>query len=425
MLVFNTSLPFLQSFARIRSTIGSIRLINMKRWVKLGILLFWLLSLSNTYAWRELTISKADTLATLAEKYRPDGVTRMDMVIAIRNANPHVFSKASSFKPGTRLLLPSSQAEVRQAIKGKYPALSTPKPVAPANNVTKPVNNVSKAPSMSAKTAAAKSKPAVVKKSVTPSAATLAANQGAITIKSLQDTVSNQTQMIQNYQSQVNQLNAQLNIATQQVQSLQAKVAHQSIWTLENLWLVLWIVTLGLLLFQYFFKSKRSLADEEDYGDDEDETAEPASVQNYEHESTLAYNEAALRQEPQLAMVTETNVKPKTLSENWEQAELDIPTVEEIETTLVREEEVIPPFEKYEDKELAGEQDNLIHALAQDENNMEWHQALLEFYVKTNSQNGFKRHYQTMVKSGIMTEGDPLWEQVRKMYLNKWIYQAI
>ena len=49
--------------------------------------------------------------------------------------------------------------------------------------------------------------------------------------------------------------------------------------------------------------------------------------------------------------------------------------------------------------------------------------ALLEFYIKTNNEGGFLRHMQTMGRTGLMSEGDNLWEKIRKMYLNGWIYK--
>jgi hypothetical protein len=360
-----------------------------------------------------------------------------------------------------QLLVPMNAVEVRNAVKGKYPQLSAVSSSASAPKADAVKTQVSasqadaKSPTLASKTSGSAPKsPAVpvVAKSVTSvapkaaqapkpvvkkitstqvAAATLQTN---MTIKSLQDTVSSQTQTIEDNQTQINQLTGQLNIANQQVQSLQAQVSHQSVWTLGNLWLVLWLLTLVMLLLQYR-KNKQLVDDYDDQNDHNhqeeyvevspsldpsyDET--PVLVQEAREHDEAKDNE---RYEPQLDLGEVS--KPRRKSENWEQVELDIPIVEH-QPILDNGEalEHANGLEMYDDQALAGEQNDIIQALSQDVDNMEWHQALLEFYVKTNSQNGFKRHYQNMVKSGLMTEGDPLWEEVRKMYLNKWIYQAV
>lgn len=447
----------------------------MKLWLKLGVLFLCLLSFSTSYAWRQLTITKNDSLAITAEKYRPSGVARMDMVIAIRNANPSLFAKASNFKPGATLLLPTTQDEVRQAIKGKAPLISTAsrhdvtssskhKAATPtATKTPKKVVKTASKPSNSAvaatKAVAPRVKPVQAKRGATNSTT---AAQSATLVKSLEDTVSNQTQMIQSYQAQINQLNAQLNLANAQVQSLQAQGGTSGLWTLANLWLALWVLTLAALAWQYRnYRNLKtpmseiadtesdhsllephyeaaSVADDATDGDEEDEAAEDSIEQdNYaeeedgddqaDEEDVVEENEEddALDEdeyepkEPQIHSGQEE--KPKSLSANWEQVELDIPDIDMSDTNS----DLL--LDKHQDRALSeGEQQvDIIDVLAGDETNMEWHRALLEFYVKTNSQNGFKRHYQSMIQNGLIMEGDPLWEDVRKMYLNKWIYQTI
>ena len=438
----------------------------MKSWLRWVVLALCFLSVSSTYAWKQLTITKSDTLAIVAEKYRPTGVSSMDMVIAVRNANPRVFSKASNFKPGIQLLLPTNAVEVRNAIKGKYPQVlpvstspsTPPKTSAVKGSTPVPKANTVKSSVPEPKANTPKSSPPPVAKIVTPpvpqpakpvvkkltaAQVAVAAVQTNMTIKSLQDTVSSQTQTIQDNQTQLNELTGQLNIANQQVQSLQAQVAHQGIWTLGNLWLVLWLFTLIMLVLQYR-KNKQLLGDYDDGHEHEYQSHHEDAVEEGNKASTLdndrydepllaqevhAHEEVAFdeRHEPQLDLGDQRQSRGQT--ENWEQVELDIPIVEHqaiLENGESGEsQEHANAFEMYDDQVLAGEQNDIIQALSQDVDNMEWHQALLEFYVKTNSQNGFKRHYQNMVKSGLMTEGDPMWEEVRKMYLNKWIYQAV
>jgi hypothetical protein len=401
----------------------------MRPWSKFTILFLCLFMMSTSYAWRELTVAKGDSLVGIAEKYHVNGVSRMDMVIALRDANPHVFNKTSSFKAGARLVVPTSVTDVRSAIKGRYPALSK---VASANGTSA---NAAKAP-LSVKVPANKTaandksvpKPAPSVKKVATSTATGAASVAATTIKSLQDTVSSQTAAIQNYQGQLNQLNGQLNIANQQVQSLQKQGGGNNIWSLGNLWLTLWLVTLAAFLWQYR-KYKNLLAEQND--DIEDEEADLAQEDENELDAATHEDQEELdeegRMEPHLAteeIDEEAAAAVRPISENWEQVELDIPAAETAAETELPELSDLDYYEQ-EEEPAPGSQQDIIEALAQHEDNMEWHQALLEFYVKTNSQNGFKRHYQTMIKNGLLIEGDALWEEVRKMYLNKWIYETI
>lgn len=429
----------------------------MKSWLRWVVLMVCLLGISSTYAWKQMTITKSDTLASVAEKYRPTGVSSMDMVIAIRNANPRVFSKASNFKPGMQLLIPTNAVEVRNAIKGKYPQASSVPSSASKSSAAKPLTppavkpnavKSTEAPAPSVKSAPVSSSqpaPKPVVKKLTSTQTAIVAAQTNMTIKSLQDTVSSQTQTIEADQTQINELTGQLNIANQQIQSLQAQASHQGLWTLANLWLVLWLLTLMLLLLQYR-KHKRWLDDyyDDEHGDDHEDLSHQDSdepqvsalnersdahepilapeAHEHQHFVTPDHDE---RYEPQLDLSEDMSVS-RSKTDSWEQVELDIPIVEH-QSPLAEGDspEHANAFEVYDDQALAGEQNDIIRALSQDVDNMEWHQALLEFYVKTNSQNGFKRHYQNMVKSGLMTEGDPLWEEVRKMYLNKWIYQTV
>lgn len=429
----------------------------MKFWYKFGVLLAFTLTISTSYAWKEITITKGDSVKSIAQKYHQQGTSREEMMVAIRDANPHVFTqKGAGFKSGVRLMIPTSVNDVHAAMRGKYPALST-KVIAKSPAAPTPVKIPVNKPPANNKVLAEKPALAAKKISVNVNTSTV-----ATTIKSLQDTVSSQTAAIQNYQNQINQLNGQLNIANQQVHSLESS-RTEKIWTWGNLWLVLWLVTLAAFLVQY--RKFQSLLATEPYDDHreeeplpddqeepqidaveahaphfhelpqsdelfEEEPQEIDEVEEVEEEiihEPFAMHEEDGRQEPHLTTSEfeeyEEAPKPRAISESWEQVELDIPIAA---PTLEMEIPELRDLDKFEIKEAAvGEQQDIIDVLAQDEDNMEWHQALLEFYVKTNSQNGFKRHYQTMLKNGLMVEGDTLWEEVRKMYLNKWIYQTI
>lgn len=488
----------------------------MKRQFKLAVLLCCTLSFSASYAWKTVTLTKVSSLGTLAEQYRPQGVKQMDMVIAIRTANPRVFANLSDFKPGVKLLIPTNAVEVRSAIKGKYPAISGVSPAlqkstATASNANALTNNgpaaSAAAPTKpsSAKAVAAKAQANSKAQALTKSAALQSASNKATTkatsanassaskaaslhqknasvqnvsaasantassnvassanssavnnpkfinktssvsnsgsldlvssasMKSLQDTVTSQTQAIQSYQAQITDLNNQLGAANAQMQELQDRVNASKIWNVSNLGWALWALTLGAFVLQS--RKSKQLAQEEIVADDEveeneldEEEATRARIEEeqcefeYEpqfHEVKAGKNKAvAMEAEPQVTKAknkNSANQKP-----NWEQVELDIPAVASTTTEEFLGAKV--EVDHFEDKTLAGEQQDIMSALENDQDNLDWHKALLEFYIKTNSHNGFKRHYQMMMQTGLMREGDVLWEEVRKMYLNSWVY---
>ena len=418
------------------------------------------------FSWQEVSLTKTETLGSIAEKYRPNGVSRMDMVIAIRNANPHVFSSQDAFRPGVELQVPTTEREVRQAITGKFqvnvPATvksntATPLPAAkkalapqkivtgakaasgaPAKHNTLQQKQV--APQASVKPASlpilAKTKTAkqlqknkvvaapVAKPPVlSVSKKTTATNSEAVTklananvmVKALQQSVNNQKQTISSYQDQLNQMTGQLNILQRQNQDLSAQLANKestfsSAKNLSNLWLVLWLFTLLLLLYQ-FHKHRSALLN--------DGNTNPLVDHDFASGFEPTLN-MSLGQESSVALKGyEGEVKASKTAESWEQVELDIPVVsaEQSEPNISAH-----ALEFYEDKALAGEQQNIINAIAGDLDNVDWHRALLEFYIKTDNQHGFNRHYQSMLTGALMQEGDKLWEEVRKMYLSKWIY---
>jgi hypothetical protein len=395
---------------------------------KIALLVVGLASVVNVYAWKEITLNKTDSALSLAERYHLATVSRSDMITAIRDANPHVFNKNFVFKTSVNIVIPSSALEVHQALKGKYPLPSALAPTKKINN-TNPasVNTLVNAQNV------AKAKAVISAKK------TSAANDSAMTIQSLQDTVSSQTQAIQSYQTQINQLNAQLNLAIQKIQDLQkpTPLLLQRIENLGYLWLGLWLITLTLLLLQYY-KYKNLAYDDgvDEHADDEHTEAcievEAEALEEVVHDPVFVPSLTAEFEAdgPSLQIEAETTEVSSAHHENieavedqnWEQAELDIP---DAELPAAHGQINQGSIEMAENHNNEGQQENVIEALAKDEDSRAWHQALLEFYVKTNSQHGFKRHYQNMIKEGLMNEGDPLWEEVRKMYLNKWIYQTI
>lgn len=415
-----------------------------------GLILLVSLSFSiSAFAWVEVTATKGETIESLAEKYRPQGVAAMDMVIAIRHANPQVISKG--LKPGMALHIPTTTPQVRQAITGQRQSGAKDRSVAAepsaqseekleATPVAKPVKQTqvqekkaktkakekARAKSEPKKTAtkpAAKSEPKSERKSKpTPKpvakpvktyvpvvAKPVQVSNNQDTINNLQQTVNNQAQTIQNYQNQVADLTGQLKAAKQ---SSSANSGGIGLFSFANIWFALWVIT--FFLFWMSRQKNRKLMTQKNESKvssvdptiDERQAAEPRIMPT--QTDTEDSNE---RLEPSLHNVDE---------QEWRQVELDIPATGAPAQTNIRLE---PSFSFEEQQELVGEQQDIINAIANDHDNLEWHLALLEFYVKTNNEAGFLRHMQTMNRTGLMNDGDTLWEKVRKMYLSAWVYK--
>ncbi len=351
------------------------------------------------FAWREVTVSKSETLGSIAEKYRPHAVTEMDMVIAIRNSNPMLAH--AGLKPGMKLHVPTTVGEVRQAITGKRQTAAqlkadkgVPSDMLPVSVKQKAVLKKEKQALKQQKSVQKKIKQkpesAVAKTAVTP-----LAPKPATALAPTPTPVSAPTPAaVTPVQSQPVINSAAL-----------STTPETSAWSWQNLWFVLFVLT--LILYLRARRRIKKLGQAEPFSVDETAPKDPNFLHSTEEDT-----------EPTL--VADAG-EPADADPEWHQVELDIPASDAPTQTHMQ---LSPSLTLEEEKELDGEQQDIINALSNDHDNLEWHRALLEFYVKTNNQNGFNRHFQNMLKTRLMTEGDTLWEEVRKMYLNHWIYRG-
>ena len=358
------------------------------------------------FAWQEVVVKKTDSLTSLAAKYHPAGISTMDMVIAIRNANPEVV--AHGLKPAMHVRIPTTVTEVRQAITGKMQHSQTnTKDVVKKESTKKegiPVKAKANTKTTTTTTTSTKTNTVTVDKA---NAALLAQiNADKTTIASLQQGVNNQIQTIQTYQTQITDLTSKLALANQSAASAAANVKAAESWSIGDLFLPIWLITLVLYL-----RVRRKY-----------------KAQTQKQESPLARPQSqqtvAAPCEPNFTGKVGAIVEPEMVQEGtteWQQVELDIPESDAPVQTNIRLEPLLTTEEK---AELVGEQQNIINAISNDHDNIDWHMALLEFYTKTNNENGYQRHYQNMLRSGLMQEGDSLWETVRKIYLNHWVYRT-
>lgn len=394
----------------------------MSRFSSLAVCFFSLFLFSTpSLAWQDVVLKKSESINSVAEKYRPHSVSTVDMVIAIRSVNPGLKNK-TTLDAGSHLHLPTTVLEVRKAIIAKHSlvsvhAASAAHGQAKKESLAKGVapHSVAAVSSAAGKETLAKgslphsvsvvssSKTGLKKGSVPHSVAAVSNSTGKTSLDQkalmlqLQQTIANQNQAIQAYQAQISALS--------QPHSWLGQIGMGSFFSSTTLLGGLWLVTLILFLraryHLHLLKNKKCLEDKPEHEpilsmSPQSEIVEPS------FESTLPLHTA----EPE---------------EKWEQVELDIPDSTEPTQAHIP----LEPSLSYEEQaELVGEQQNIIKAINSDHDNIEWHRALLEFYVKTNNQAGFNRHFQNMLKGHLMIEGDALWEEIRKMYLNQWIYNS-
>lgn len=377
----------------------------MHRLLKSVIMLAGLALTLPALAWTNVTVKQGDTLSAMAAKYRPAGISQADMMTAMRNINPAIVTRG--FQAGMRLRIPTTAADIRESLAStsKPQALPVKKPAGSVKTQTAAASPTLKAPV--AKSPAAKSLP--------PAAAPADNNEIAgyqATISKLQQALNNQSQMLQSDQEQIAGLTKQL--SAENPPGSNAKPSGH--WPFSSLWFVLWLIT-----FILYLRARKKISSVS-------ETAPPK--QQPEIEPTLAHerkeqepalpsiNQIAQPSSSQRTKIAESRQHEENSEESWRQVELDIPAAD----APPSHSRLDPTFNFESQQELAGEQQSIIREIANDHDNIDWHIALLEFYVKTGNQGGFTRHMQAMSRTGLMTDGDLLWERVRKMYLNGWIY---
>ncbi|MCX7123771.1 MAG: hypothetical protein NTV32_08965 [Gammaproteobacteria bacterium] len=344
------------------------------------------------FAWQDIVVKKTDTLNALAVKYRPANVSTMDMVIAIRHANPELVSHA--LRASMHLRIPTTGAEVRQAITSKAQHIQSKEKPKSATKLTLKA-------SAAAPVKAIPHDPALLAKM----------NADKLTIASLQEGINSQIQTIQSDQAQITDLTAKLALANQAASSVESTEKTTQQWAFGDLFFPIFVVTLFLYL-RLKRKYKAKMHQHVPHVPHVPHVSVPSAGPCEPNFTGASLDQAVESSEPDLL---------KGEATDWQQVELDIPESDVPIQANIRLEPLLTTEEK---EELVGEQQNIINAISNDHENIDWHMALLEFYTKTNNENGYQRHYQNMLRSGLMREGDRLWETVRKIYLNHWVYRT-
>ncbi len=367
---------------------------NMQRFLKISILFVAALFLLPAFSWTTITVQNGQTIDGIAAKYTPSGVSRADMMIALRSANPGL---GAGLKFGTKLRVPTTQVDVREAITGRTTTASTSASTSSA--VVKPKKLTPPSPP-----------PPPVSPKVSPppvAVSTQTQTNNTVIIHNLQQALMNQSLTLQTYQAQIADLTKQL--STKEANGQIAAPYHFI--SIENIWFLLGLIT----LFVWWRNREKHTA--------ETHSTPPVREmpRNFNRETppTEPVIATSVPQSPTSSRV-EPSLHAQEDEESWRQVELDIPLAIPPQTQIQLE----PVLNPEQPHPFSNEQRNIINAIANDHDNVEWHLALLEFYVKTNNDAGFERHMHTMTRTGLMIEGDKLWEKIRKMYLNHWIYKG-
>ena len=333
------------------------------------------------WAWTNVTVKSGQTLSGIITTYSPDGVTASKMDKALKSLNPRL--EKYGLQSGMKLRIPTTTADVRDALS-EGGGSST----AQSSSVQKPNSNNTQSVSSTSKQLA----------------------DCQVTIANLQQALNNQNQTLQTYQAKIGDLTERLNGAGSQ--QVGAAVQSSGMLSFADLWFFLWLITF-ILLWRVHLKYRNLLGQK------------PRTNFSGSTESVTPQQAPGLqaKQEPQIDADSLKSTTKPTLEEFVEtdsrQVELDIPAAGAPAQTQMP---FTPSFNQGDSQEWAGERQNIIDAIASDHDNIDWHMALLEFYVKTRNETAYQRHIETMLRTGLMSEGDTLWEKVRKMYLNTWIY---
>lgn len=343
----------------------------LKRTLKTG-LLIGLLSAAVVINVQAMTtygpIKKGETLWSIAHKTRPHKVSTGQMMKAIKALNPQSFDnvKKGVLHAGAKLQVPTTTAEVKQALSAKAPAASEESAdanavgssAAPLDSTTMPATSVNATPAAP----------------VAPKYNKMSKPQLLTAIAGLQQQLQTEQQATAAAQDQAKQAQQQLDQAQQRMiqleQNVQSLQDQLSSFPWSWLWFILFVISGGTYLWKTgrFAKLKGKVKEEN--------ASDPKPV-NLEEVPASDEGNGSIMAAVMIAM-----------------AEGDYKTAKA----------------------------QLIKGIRKDHDNLELRMKLLEVYVHLNDRNGFNSESEYMLKHGLVHENDDHWKTVRTMYLKKWVY---
>lgn len=333
---------------------------------------------ASVFATTTYTVKRGDTLWGIAKHHRPSRSVSIDsMIKAIRQLNPTVFSgSGSALSIGSQLTLPTTNQEVSKAL-GKPVVKST----APKTTLHQTTQD----------------------KTPTKNGLPFQEHPQQTQLQILQNNVMELRQVATMAQKSVTELQRKNADLTQQLQqkqqaatALQSKLAAaqgQGRFPWAWLWFVLFIIVLAVLWYQ---QKKGQL------GTGRGEAASRFGLKSgrkkMNRSDYASLNEQVNRYEVEEGEVVKPGVNLGESNELLEQVESDI-----------------------SQGNYAFAEKKLKHAIWEDKKNIALRMKLLEVYSLMGNKREFNKVSEYMLKHLVSEESDE-WAQVRKLYLNTWVY---
>ncbi len=349
----------------------------------LGCLLVGLLLFANVYATTTYTVKRGDTLWGIAKHHRPSRSVSIDnMIKAIRMLNPTIFSAGSNaLSIGVQLTLPSTNKEVAKALG-------------------KPV--VASAPSKSYSEKSTSQQPAKKPKS-TGNGLPFQEHPQQTQVQILQNNVMELRQVATMAQKSVTELQRKNSNLTQQLQQKQQAVTalQSKLSTAQGQgrfpWAWLWFVLFIIVLAVFWYQQRKS-----QQGTGRGEAASRFGLKSDRKKMNMSdyasLNEQVNRYEVEAGEVVKPRVDLGESNQLLMQVESDI-----------------------SQGNYAFAEKKLKHAIWEDKKNIVLRMKLLEVYSLMGNKREFNKVSEYMLKHLVSEDSDE-WAQVRKLYLNTWVY---
>lgn len=347
-------------------------------------------------------VTRGESLWAIAKNHQISKVSNRQMITAIFRLNPEAFRSdaISSLKVGSRLWLPVTPSEVHEVLEGHIPPKREPKisanpqvAISQKHTVKNAIVAVkaahdsaeNKTPAAALRAGAQDAHKVVKPPEAAPEQAKLA--EDAEALNTAQQALLAANQKLQLLQQQNQALEQKSQDQQQQIQSLAtaAETLNNQTGIWSWIWFILFMLAAAVAAFMRYqiYLTQRS------------------------HRYAAANDSADPdRPEGDLSLYAQMN---GDTAEYQPGQDHHGHTFSEV-TVAVAEND-------YEKAERL-----LRQALREDKNSLVLRMKLLEIYTKKDDKAAFDQMAESMLKRGLVQENDPIWQRIRRMYVDRWIY---